>query len=388
MGPRYSKIYKKSFRVGGISQGKDMIMSKEVMKFGIVGCGVISQIHAEAICSIPNAELIAVCDIDIQVAKSLADKYNVEKIYTNYDRMLQEAPLNIVNVCTPSGLHAKQTIAAARYKKHVIVEKPMALNLDDADEMIKVCKKMGVKLSCIFNNRFHKTNQKIRKAIDESKFGKLFLGNALARFYRTQAYYDKGGWRGTWAMDGGGSLINQSIHTIDLLRWFMGPVDRVFGFTATVAHNIEAEDVGVAAIKFKSGALGTIIGSTSCYPGSAEETVAMYASFPPQIEIFGENGTAIVEETRIRKWLFKKEKEEKKIIDSAIDIKGLHLKPEQFYLHRAQIVDVMKAIKEEREPVVNGEEGRKALELIRGIYLSAKTGKAIHFPIQEKTSTG
>lgn len=362
-------------------------MSKERrMRFGMVGCGVISAIHAEAISLMPGAKLAAVCDTNAEAAKSLADKYNVEERYDDYGRMLKEASIDMVNVCTPSGLHAEHVIAAACHKKHVIVEKPMAINLNEADEMIKVCKEMRVKLSCIFMERFHETSQRIRKGIEEGRFGRLFLGNALVRWYRTQAYYnDKEGWRGTWAMDGGGALINQSIHTIDLLRWFMGPVKRVCAFTATATHNIKTEDVAVAGVEFRSGALGTIIGSTSCYYPSSEKATVMYPSLPAQIEIFGENGTAIVEGHQIREWLFKEEKEEKKVIDSATDVKGIYLEPELFYLHQAQIADTIKAVEEDREPAVNGKEGRKALELIRGIYFSAKTGGAIEFPVQETT---
>jgi UDP-N-acetyl-2-amino-2-deoxyglucuronate dehydrogenase len=235
------------------------------LNFGIIGCGRIAYKHAEAIKKNEKANLLYVCDIIEERAVDYKNKYGAERYFTDYHEMLEMPDLDVVNICTPSGMHAEMGIAAAKAGKHVIVEKPMALSLKEADALLNACDENRVKLAVCFQNRFNPPVQKLRRALEEGRFGKLTHASAVVRWFRPQDYYDQAPWRGTWAMDGG-CLMNQSIHNIDLLQWMMGPVESVFGYTANNFRKIEAEDVGVAVLKFKNGALGVIEASTTIYP--------------------------------------------------------------------------------------------------------------------------
>ena len=227
-------------------------MSK--LNFALIGCGRISKKHIEAIQNIENAEIIAVCDIVEDRAKAVADSLGV-RYYADYNDMLEKEPnIDVVNILTPSGTHAKITIDIAKYKKHIIVEKPMALKLEDADEMIKVCDENNVKLFVVKQNRYNVAIQKLREGIKKNRFGKLVLGTVRVRWRRDQNYYDLDNWRGTWWGDGG-VLTNQASHHIDLLEWMMGDVESVMCMTKTQLVNIETEDTAVAILKFKNGAL-------------------------------------------------------------------------------------------------------------------------------------
>ena len=336
--------------------------------FGIVGGGVIGPFHAKALSMVKGAKLVAVCDVRQPVAEEFARQFGVDA-YTDLSEMLKREDLDVVDICTPSGLHAKLGIQAAEAGKHVQVEKPIDITLERADALIKACEKAGVKLSVIFQHRFDEATKKVKEAVEEGRFGKLILGDAYVKWYRTQEYYDKGGWRGTWKYDGGGSLINQSIHTIDLQRYIMGDPDWLFGRIAVMAHKIETEDLGLAIIEFKNGAKGVIEGSTAVYPG-----------LPERLEIHGEKGTAIIESGKLVKWAIQGEEEvveEKAEMSAAAEASAISENS-----HALQIQDFVNAILEDREPLVNGYEGRKALEVVLAVYRSAQTGEIVKFPLK------
>lgn len=350
-------------------------MSK--IRFGIIGGGLIGPIHAEAISQLNDAELIGIATTRKETAKPFADRFGVTW-YTDYRELLQRGDIDVVNICTPPFLHGEMTIVAAEEGKHVLVEKPLAINLREADRMIGACKKLGVKLGVIFQSRFNRDVKRIKEAIDNGDFGNLIVGDAYVKWFRSQEYYDSAAWRGTWDKEGGGALINQAIHTIDLLQWFMGEIDNVYALINTAIHKIEVEDVAVAVLRFKNGAMGVIEGSTAMYPG-----------LPRKLEIHGERGTVIFEGDKVRLWSFvgqeKKREEEQKVRESKdkklrdVSSDPTHQSPEN---HKLQIEDFVKAVRQDREPAVNGAEGRKALEIIRAIYKSAKAGKAVKFPVR------
>lgn len=291
---------------------------------------------------------------------------------------MKREDVDIVNLCLPPYLNEQMTIAAAGAGKHVIAEKPMAVNLKQADRMIESCRNAGVKLGVILPCRFDDDTQMTKKLIEEGKIGKLFLGNAFTNWYRTKQYYETAVWRKTWAGQGGGALMNQAIHGIDLLQWFMGPVGSIYGFFDTVVHDIEVEDLSVAILRFKNGAMGIIQGSTATYPG-----------FPRKVEVYGEKGSIIIKVQGI---------ELVAIIGADMEIHGtleqdyinkrdmdassgpVHL---TYEFHRRQIKEFIDAVRENRVPSVNGEEGRKSLEIIMAIYHSSKTGKEVRLPLAE-----
>jgi UDP-N-acetyl-2-amino-2-deoxyglucuronate dehydrogenase len=327
------------------------------LNFGIIGCGRIAYKHAEAIKKNEKANLLYVCDIIEERAVDYKNKYGAERYFTDYHEMLEMPDLDVVNICTPSGMHAEMGIAAARAGKHVIVEKPMALSSIDADALINACDENGVKLAVCFQNRFNPPVQKLRRALEEGRFGKLTHASAVVRWFRPQDYYDQAPWRGTWAMDGG-CLMNQSIHNIDLLQWMMGPVESVFGYTANNFRKIEAEDVGVAVLKFKNGALGVIEASTTIYPENLEETLA----------IFGEKGTVMlggIAVNKIETWKFADSQDENLEMEQQ-DVPNVY-----GFGHDALIEDFIRAVIEDRRPYIDGREGIKSLRIVVGIYHSA-----------------
>src|SRR5437762_3574542 len=240
--------------------------------FGIIGCGMISRFHAKAVADIKGAKVTACFDS----FTSAADKFGAEigcKVYHDLDKMLADKAVDVVTICTPSGVHMEPAIAAAKAGKHIIVEKPLDITLKRCDAMIAAADKAGVVLSTIFPSRFHESSQLLKKAIDAGRFGRLTMGDSYVKWFRTQEYYDSGGWRGTWALDGGGALMNQAIHNVDLLQWLMGDVESVHAMTATLAHErIEVEDTAVAVLRFRNGALGVIEAATSAYPGLLKRT--------------------------------------------------------------------------------------------------------------------
>jgi len=334
--------------------------------FGIAGCGLIGKVQAEAIASIPGARLLAVCARDERRAAEFAAKFGAAG-YTDYDRFLDHPGLRIVNVCTPSGLHAEQGVAAARAGIHVLVEKPIDTTLEKADALIEACDRNGVKLGVIYQSRFLPAVQKIKRAIDEGRLGRLMIGDAYVKWYRAPEYY-AGSWHGALALDGGGALINQAIHTVDLLRWMMGPVETAFALKAALRYpQIEGEDTLVASLRFKNGALGVVEAATSVKPG-----------FKRRLEISGERGAVILDGDTIGCWAIDGDDEEagggEQITDGSSDPAAISNQG-----HRLQIEDMMRAVIDDRAPMIDGREGRKSLEVVVALYESAVSGQAVSF---------
>ncbi len=347
----------------------------EKLRFGIIGCGVIGPTHAEAIESLPDAQLIAVADPIANRAQKLADKYNVTP-YSDIQAMLDHEQLDVVTVCTPSGEHGKHACQVMRTGRHVIVEKPMEITRVAIDEMLRTQQEMGVKLSVISQHRFDTATQQIHTLVQEQAFGRLVLGNVLIPWWRSQAYYDSGAWRGTWQFDGGGVLMNQSIHSIDLLQWLMGPVKSLYAYTDTLAHHMETEDVGVAVLRFVNGAVGTIAATTGAYPGVTT-----------RIEVFGDKGSAIIENDQLGFLHLARDDQEqagdygtnpKTALKSAVD-SSTAKNPAALSAnsHALQIADMIRAIRENGTPLVDGNTARQAVDVILGIYESVRTHKEI-----------
>ncbi|MFA6562207.1 MAG: Gfo/Idh/MocA family oxidoreductase [Verrucomicrobiia bacterium] len=344
-------------------------------RFGIVGCGMISEFHAAAIKDIPNAKLVAVTDVREAAAKRFGEA-NGCAWFTDLGKFCAH-DMDIVTICTPSGLHMDAAVAAAKAGKHVIVEKPLEITLGRCDAIINAAASAGVKLATIFPSRWSECNQLLKQAIESQWFGRLTLGDAYVKWWRTQEYYDAGGWRGTWKIDGGGALMNQSIHNVDLLQWFMGEVESVMAMTGLLAHErIEVEDTAVAAVRFKNGALGTIEGTTSTFPGLLKKT-----------EIHGDKGTVIVEQDDILFWKFAGPtpvddrvaslmSQHKSGTGGAADPKAI-----SYLGHKKQFQDFIHAIETGGSPLVDGREGRKSVEIILAIYESAKTGQRVTLPL-------
>lgn len=269
-------------------------------------------------------------------------------------------------------------VEAAKAGKHVIVEKPLDITLRRCDRIIKACADNKVQLATIFPSRFHDSAQKMRKAVDGGRFGRLVLGDAYVKWYRTQEYYDSGAWRGTWQLDGGGALMNQAVHSVDLLLWLMGPVEQIQAQTATLAHErIEVEDVAVATLKFASGALGVIEATTAANPG-----------YLKRIELYGSEGSAVLEEEDIKTWDFKKKaRGDDAILKEMAESKstgGGAADPAAIghHGHALQLKDFVRAIKSGDPPIIDGHEGRKPVEVILGVYQSAQTGKLVKLPLK------
>jgi UDP-N-acetyl-2-amino-2-deoxyglucuronate dehydrogenase len=285
----------------------------------------------------------------------------------------------VVTICTPSGVHMVPAVAAAKAGKHIIVEKPLDITLKRCDAMIAAADKAGVVLSTIFPSRFHESSQLLKKAIDAGRFGRLTMGDSYVKWFRTQEYYDSGAWRGTWALDGGGALMNQAVHSVDLLVWLMGPVKEVCAQTAQLAHErIEVEDVVVATLRFANGALGVIEATTAAYPG-----------YLKRIEISGSEGTAVLEEEDLKTWDFAKPaKEDKAILADMQKSKstgGGASDPTAIghHGHTKQFADILEAIRKKRAPAIDGHEGRRSIEVIQAIYKSAETGgKVVKLPLR------
>lgn len=345
--------------------------------FGIIGSGMISKFHARAIRDIKGAKLVACFNRTPEKAEALSQEFGGEST-SDLDSLLARPDIDVVTICTPSGAHMEPAIAAAKAGKHVIVEKPLDVTLKRCDAMIQACEQSGVKLGTIFPSRFHKSSQLLKRAVDEGRFGQLTLGDAYVKWFRTQAYYDSGAWRGTWKLDGGGALMNQAIHSVDLLLWLMGPAVQVTAHTATLAHErIEVEDVATATIRFASGALGVIEATTAAYPGSLKK-----------IELSGSQGMAVLEEESIIKWDFaKKTKRDEALLEemrNRTQTGGGAADPAAIghQAHAELFREFIKAIKSGENPRLDGREGRRSVELILAIYKSAKTGKAVNLPLK------
>jgi len=346
------------------------VLNTEIMKklrFAIVGCGRISKKHSELLGGnqIENAELVAVCDTNKEKAIALSLRFSIP-YYTDMDRMMQCEEIDIVSVLTESGSHAENVIKLSKYKKHIIVEKPMALTLRDADEMIKACSENNCKLFVVNQNRFNLPVRKLKEAMNNGRFGKLVLGTVRVRWSRNQEYYDQAAWRGKWASDGG-VLANQASHHVDLIQWLMGPVESVFAKSTTALVNIEAEDTAVVVVKFENGALGIIEATTATRPVDLEGSVS----------ILGETGTVEIggfAVNEIKHWNFthpipEDETVKKDYCENPPNVYG--------YGHKAYYHDVVYSIMNNTKSLIDGFEGRKSLELISAIYESVETEKEV-----------
>jgi len=338
-----------------------------MLKFALVGCGRIAKRHSEllGLNQIDGASLVAVCDIDEDKAKHIAEQFNIP-YFTDMDDMMRSVDIDVVSVLTESGYHAKHVINLAKYGKHIVVEKPMALSLDDADAMIRACDENACKLFVVKQNRFNVPVVKLKEAMDEKRFGKLVLGTIRVRWSRNQEYYDQAWWRGRWDMDGG-VLTNQASHHIDLLEYMMGDVESVFAKSTTALVDIEAEDTAIVTLKFKNGALGVIEATTAVRPKDLEGSIS----------VLGETGTVEIGGFAVNKmlhWNFTNEKE-----GDADVMENYSVNPPNVYGfgHQAYYEHVVDSISNNKKQLVAGFEGRKSLELISAIYESIETGKEV-----------
>ncbi len=340
--------------------------------FGIIGCGMIARFHAQAVADIRGAKVVACCDMVPAAADRLAESIGC-RAYHQLPALLDDPHVDVVTVCTPSGAHLEPAVAAARAGKHVIVEKPLEVTLPRCDRIIEACDKAGVVLSTIFPSRFHRSARLLKRAIDQQRFGRLTMGDAYVKWYRTQQYYDSGAWRGTWKLDGGGALMNQAIHSVDLLVWLMGPVHDLSARAATLAHErIEVEDTAVAALRFENGALGVIEATTAAYPGALK-----------RIEIHGSAGSAVLQEEDITTWSFDRPtRADARLLEQMAGqtkTGGGAADPAAIghHGHTAQFKDVLDAIKHGRRPLIDGPEGRRSVEVILAIYKAAQSGRTV-----------
>lgn len=345
-----------------------------MLNFALVGCGRIAKRHSEllGLNQIQGARLVAVCDIEEQKARALGERFLVP-FYTDMHSMMKDGGVDVVVVLTESGNHAKNVIDLAQYGKHIVVEKPMSLALDDADAMIKACDDAGVRLFVVKQNRFNVPVTKLKEARDQGRFAKLILGTVRVRWCRTQEYYDQAPWRGTWAMDGG-VLTNQASHHIDLLEWLMGDVESVFARSTTALAKIEAEDTAVVTLKFKNGALGIIEATTAVRPKDLEGSIS----------VLGEGGTVEIGGFAVNKmkvWNFVEPKNGDEDV-----LEQYSVNPPNVYGfgHQAYYEHVVDCIKNDRRHLVDGLEGRKSLELINAIYESIETGREVHLRFQPR----
>jgi UDP-N-acetyl-2-amino-2-deoxyglucuronate dehydrogenase len=347
-------------------------MSEKIYTFGVVGAGMISKFHAKAFEAMPNAKLVAILDRSDERATAFAKENNCTA-YTDMDNFLAHPGLDFVTICTPSGSHMDPAIAAAKAGKHVIVEKPVDVTIEKIDAMIKAADENNVHLIGILPRRFNESTKIFKKAIENGRFGKIVLADAYVKWWRTQAYYDSAAWRGTWALDGGGALMNQSIHTIDLLLHLMGDVKSVCAFAGLEAHkDIEVEDVAVAIVEFKNGARGVIQGSTACWSKDGH---------PAQVQISGDAGSAFMVDDKFSVWEFRDSSpEDAKVLAEfgvnagAAGAGAADPSAISFEWHQRNFEEAIAAVEEGRPSSTSGQEGRRAVELICAIYESAKNG--------------
>lgn len=343
--------------------------------FALVGCGMIARFHARAIAEIPGTHVAALVSRTRANAEKLLQETGTPAcpIVATLEDALKLPDVDVLVITTPSGAHLEPAVAAANAGKHVVVEKPLEITGERCDRIIEACARNRVQLCTIFPSRFADANITLKAAVDAGKFGRLTLGEAANKWWRSQAYYDEGGWKGTQALDGGGALMNQAIHNVDLLLWMMGDAAEVVGFTGTLAHErIEVEDTAVAAIRFTSGALGMLTATTSVHPG-----------YPKQIAVHGDKGSAVIEQEDVLKWDFDPPTADDAAVKTRFAAKvgasGGAADPKAISHegHRRQLADFVDAIRSNRPPQVDGREGKKAVVLITSIYESNTTGRAV-----------
>ena len=335
-------------------------MTYEKIGWGIIGCGTIGPTHADAVQANEQAELVQVCDMVPEKAKKMAADHNCSYV-TSLAELLAHDDIQAVSICTPSGMHSEQAIAAAQAGKHILCEKPLDITLDKIDAMLEAAEAYDVKLAGVFQYRTYPISQKVREAVRNGKLGKLVLGDCYQKLFRSHEYYGSGEWRATWELDGGGALMNQGIHGIDLLLWIMGEVARVSAYCRRLVRNIDVEDTSVANLEFTNGALGTLVTTTSVTPAENVRT-----------EIHGDKGSIKLQGSDIIQWAIQGEEE---VAGESTD-EGTASDPTAVTAtgHTEHVRDLCEAIINDREPTIPGREARKAVELIKAIYLSSRLG--------------
>lgn len=351
--------------------------------YGVLGLG-IGKTHVTSALKAEGCKFVAICDSDEEVLNKVGDDNGIDPSnrYTRFEDMLQRSDIELMSICTPSGVHMEHSVQALRAGKHVLVEKPIEIQLDRIDEMNRVAEEENRYLGCVFQNRLSPGNRKIKETIESGRMGKLITCNFHLKWYRSDQYYRRnGGWRGTWAMDGGGAIMNQTVHTVDLMQWFMGPVKSIFAKAGTFNHDIETEDTAVAVVSFESGAIGTLIGTTCAYPGLEVLT-----------QIHGATGSIYAKNANIE--LFRMADDDKERTGEAQVLAQFGDKKAEKGSgssdpmaigksgHAGQIQDMIQAVIEGRAPMVPGREGKAAVEIILALYESARTGKEVFLPLQ------
>lgn len=346
--------------------------------FAVVGLGM-GQHHVGAIRKVPGAKLVAVCDVREDRLKTVSERAGC-LAYDSYDRLLENPEVQVVNICTPSGTHADFVVKAAAAGKNILCEKPLDVRLESIDRMLAAAKQHGVKLAGIFQRRMSGVNQSARQAVRDGRLGRLAIVDVSVRWWRTQGYYNAdGGWRGTWALDGGGAVMNQGVHSVDMLQFIGGPVKSVYAKTAHLTHDIETEDTAVALLTFESGAFGTITATTSAYPGLHED-----------VHVHGDRGSIVIVDGQLRSWRIKQDNDPDHALEKAEEAEMIERfgprpsgsgasDPMAISLdgHGEQIADMVAAIRENRGVAVPGEEARHAVELITALYRSAQEGREV-----------
>ncbi len=337
----------------------------------VVGAGNIAAAHVDAVSRLPNARLVGVASRTHERARTFARTHGTEA-YPDLDALLADETVDVVAVCTPSGAHLEPAVAAARAGKHVVVEKPLEVTSERARAIVDAADEAGVRLATIFMSRFADANVALKQAVEAGTLGRLVQGDAYVKWYRSQAYYDSADWRGTWRLDGGGALMNQAIHQVDLLLWLMGPVEEVFAYATTATHErLEVEDTLVAVLRYRSGALGQIAAATSLWPGR-----------PKELDLHGELGAVTVRDDALVRWDVQDEDEERaarmlRRYGSAQTGGAADPMAISFENHRRQYADVLAAIDEDRPPSIDGREGLRSVELVEAIYRSVREGRPV-----------
>lgn len=336
------------------------------MRFALIGAGNIAKIYLDAIANIPGAEIAVLCNRTEATGRALADQAGAAWT-SDYGEAVGREDVDAVIVATPSGTHMEIGVAGAEAGKHLLIEKPLDITLARVDALIAAAQRAGVVLACVFPQRFTTGAEQAKAAVEAGRLGRLTLCDAVVKWHRPQSYYD-GSWRGTWALDGGGALMNQSIHFVDLLQWLAGPVTTVQGTIATLAHQMETEDTAAAVLRFAHGGVGSIVGATSSWPGE-----------PARVSLHGEQGTIIIEEGQIVRWELADATTEEKARLLAGEASGGSGAGDPMAIgsekHRRQLVDFIEAVEAGRPPKIDGAEARKSVEIVRAIYASAQSGK-------------
>lgn len=338
---------------------------------GVVGTGLSATQHLTALKDVPNGRVVAVSGTSLDKARAFADKWAIGRAYATADELVADPEVEVVHACTPPDLRQPLAELAARHRKHLLVEKPMARTVAEADRLIETCERAGVLLAAMFQNRFTPLARSLKAAIDAGKLGRLLLVTVNAKWYRATEYYTGSGWRGTADREGGAVLINQAIHSIDLMRWLAGPVAEVEALTATQLHPIDMEDVGLALLRYENGAVGSIVATTVAYPG-----------FPDRLELHGSEGSAILAQGEGRlEWHLRGEAA--RVEQAADQVSRGSQDPAATPSggHIAEFADLYDAIRTGRRPFVDGREGRHALEVVEGIYRSGRERKPVRLPL-------